>query len=279
MRSLLLPLVAAVVVAPTAPAQELRDYQVGRGRRSEQSLRAIIDFAAGDLFIRQSSDRSLFRMDLKYDPVRYQPIDSWDADRLTVRLGVDKRGDRDSWPRKDPLTQRAVIELSPDVDLTLEANLGATESSLELGGLRLEDLLLTTGASDTELRFSKPNKMLCRRAQVTTGAAAFVATNIGNAGCRAWLIEGGVGQVRLDLDGEWPEDARMQIRMTVGAIRLEAPRSLGIRITMDRFLASFSHAGFSRSGKTYLSENYDRATRKVDLDIETTLGNVKVEWK
>jgi hypothetical protein len=67
--------------------------------------------------------------------------------------------------------------------------------------------------------------------------------------------------------------------MTVGAVILEAPRDLGIRIALDRFLAGFESAGFNREGNTYVSDNFRTARRTVDLTIETTLGNVKVEWR
>jgi len=278
MKALLLLALALWVAAPVA-SQELREYQVGRGRRGETAMRAIVDFAAGDLFVRPSADRSLYAMDLSYDPTRYRPVDRWDPERGVIHLGVEKRDEGDPWPRKDPLAQRAVISLSPDIDLTLDANLGAAASSLELGGLRLVDLAVSTGASDTELRFSKPNEASCGRAQITTGAAAFTGKRLGNAGCRAWVIEGGVGAVRLDLTGDWPESSRMQITMAVGEIRLEIPRDLGIRITMDRFLSSFSQAGLSKRGNTYQSDNYGSATRKLDLDIDSTLGNVRIEWR
>ena len=261
-----------------AAAQTLRDFSVERGRRSETSLRAIVDFAAGELFIRPSTSNALYRLQLAYDADRYEPVGQYDATRGTVHLGVDKRPERKGVPR-DQLPQRAVVELSPDVDLTIEANLGAAESSLELGGLRIEDLAVSTGASRTEVRFSRANPGRCRQAQVTTGAAEFRVKQLGNSGCRRWTIEGGVGQVRLDLDGAWPEGAEVRVRMTVGAVVLEAPRDLGIRIELDRFLAAFERAGFRRDGNTYVSDNYRSARRTVDLTIETTLGNVKVEWR
>jgi predicted membrane protein len=114
---------------------------------------------------------------------------------------------------------------------------------------------------------------------VATGAAEFTVKQLGNSGCRRWTIEGGVGQVRLDLGGDWVESAQVRVRMTVGAVILEAPRDLGIRIELDRFLAGFESAGFSREGKLYVSDNFRTARRTVDLTVETTLGNVKVEWR
>jgi hypothetical protein len=261
-------------------AQTMRDFTVERARRSEPELRMIIDFAAGQLFLRPSPSGALYRMQLRYDAERYDPRGAYQAERGTVRLGLERnRSGGLRVGNRGQLAQRAVVEVTPDADLTLEANLGAAESSLELGGLRLEDLAIIAGASTTEIRFSRPNTVLCRRAQVSSGAAELRVTDLGNSGCRRWAIEGGVGQVRLDLGGAWPEAAEVDVRMTVGGVRLQIPSDLGVRLRLSRFLASFSPDRFTRSGRTYTSENYATARRKVDLVIETTLGSVAVEWR
>jgi hypothetical protein len=66
--------------------------------------------------------------------------------------------------------------------------------------------------------------------------------------------------------------------MTVGELALRLPRDVGIRIRMDRFLASFPSEGWTRQGTTYLSAGYARARRHVDIDLTSTLGGVTVEW-
>ena len=176
------------------------------------------------------------------------------------------------------LAQSALIELSPDVALRLEADLGASESTLELGGITLTDLELSTGASRTEVRFSRPTRGVCRTARLTTGAAELIVKGAGNAGCRRWEIEGGVGALTLDLSGAWPEDAQAAVSMTLGAVRIRAPSDLGVRLTLSRFLAGFDARGFLKRGRSYLSRNYDGAARHLDLEVSTTMGDINVEW-
>ena len=276
--------VVLVVIASVAPAigvaQDMRSFTVDRARRSESSLHTIIDLAAGTFFLRPAVSDALYRMDLRYDADRYTPVATYESDRSQVHLGVTKHKSGGSWVvNREQLAQSAVVELSPAVALTLEANLGASETSLELGGLKLEDLSLVTGASRTEVRFSRANAILCRRAVVTTGAAEFVVKDVGNSGCRRWDIGGGVGAVRLGLDGAWTAPARIELNMTLGGVTLEVPSDLGVRIRLNRFLASFSPARFTRDGNVYTSTNYDQARHHVDLNISTALGEVAVEWK
>ena len=51
-----------------------------------------------------------------------------------------------------------------------------------------------------------------------------------------------------------------------------------VRLTLDRFLASFEPAGLVRTGGAFQSPGYDRAERKLDIDVTTAVGGVKVEW-
>jgi hypothetical protein len=272
---------AALGLAAAAPAagQVVRDFRVERPHRGEPALRAVVDFAAGELFVRPAASGALYAMHLRYDTARVRPRTAWDPDRGIVHLGVERLPATAVRTGDPEAASLAVIDLSPAVELSLEARLGASASSLELGGLRLAELDVSTGASRTEIRFSRPATGACRRAQVTTGAAEVLIRQAGHAGCRRWTVEGGVGQVTLDLAGDWPGEARVAVRMTVGGVRLEAPRALGIRLRLSRFLASFSPEGFTREGNVYTSAGAATAARVVDVDVDATLGRLEVVWK
>jgi hypothetical protein len=66
--------------------------------------------------------------------------------------------------------------------------------------------------------------------------------------------------------------------MALGEVALRLPRQVGVRLTLDKFLATFDPEGFVRRGNTYLSPGYDRAARHLDLDITTAVGGVSVDW-
>src|SRR6185436_10047811 len=81
------------------------------------------------------------------------------------------------------LPQQALVELSATVDLTLDASIGAAESTLDLGGLRLSGLELKTGASRTTIDFATPTVGTCRLASISSGAGELSVTRAGNSGC------------------------------------------------------------------------------------------------
>jgi hypothetical protein len=66
--------------------------------------------------------------------------------------------------------------------------------------------------------------------------------------------------------------------MAIGGITLRLPRTAGVRITMDKFLSSFEPAGLVRRGDAFVSANYEKAERRLDLELATAMGGVEVEW-
>ena len=93
-----------------------------------------------------------------------------------------------------------------------------------------------------------------------------------------FALEGGMGKVTLDFAGAWTSSIAAEVKMAVGELTLRLPRKVGVRLTLDRFLASFDPAGLVRTGNAFESPGYARADRKLDLEVTTAVGGVKVEW-
>ena len=123
----------------------------------ETRLAARLDYAAGSLGIAAGTAGELYRMDLSYDEDRFVPLSDFDASSGSVVLGLRAAGDGGVRvvSRNQLQTGRRGYHLSP-VDLALDLTLGAAEADVELGGLRVTNLRLKTGASRTVIRFSKP---------------------------------------------------------------------------------------------------------------------------
>jgi hypothetical protein len=262
-----------------AQAQTMRPFSTFRQLHGETRLSARIEYGAGSLRLEPGQPGELYRMDLSYDEDRFVPTSDFDASSRSVVLGVQARGDGGVRViSRNQLQQTAGVAISPRVDLALDLTLGAVDADLELGGLRISDLALKTGASRTTVRFSRPNAIQCRRASFSAGAAEVEVLGLGNSRCEQIDYEGGVGQVLLDFSGASSTSARVRVKMAVGGITLRLPRKAGIRISMDKFLSSFEPAGLVRRGNAFISTNYEGAERRVDLDLTTAMGGVEVEW-
>ena len=279
MRRVLLSLLALALGASGTAAQSMRPFSTYRQWHGETRLDARLDYAAGALRLAAGRPNELYRMDVLYDGERYVPVSAFDAADGGVGLGLRASGEGGlRVVSRNQLRQTASVTFSPRSDLALAVTLGAVDGDLELGGLRLTDLRLEAGASRATVRFSQPNAARCRAATLTAGAAELSVLGLGNSRCDRVTFEGGVGRVTLDFGGTWTSSSHVAVKMALGEVALRLPRAVGVRITLDKFLASFEPQGMVRRGTSYLSPGYDQATRHLDIDVTTAIGGVTVDW-
>lgn len=270
---------ALLLWAAAVHAQTMRPFTTFRQTHGETRLAARLEYAAGSIRVAPGPVAELYRMDLSYDENRYVPVSDFDATSGAVVLGLRPAGEGGvRVVSRKQLRQVAAVSISPRVDLALDLTLGAADADVELGGLRITDLELKTGASRAVVRFSQPNPIRCRRADITAGAADVSVLGLGNSRCDEIEFQGGMGKVVLDFGGAWASSTRVEVRMAVGELTLRLPRRAGVRISMDKFLSSFESAGLVRRGDAFASPNYDRSQRHLDIDLTTAVGGVNVEW-
>lgn len=264
--------VAAAFCAPrSAEAQDWRTLTSKRQVTREDQLRVEIEFGAGSLKIEPSSAGSLYDARLRYDASSFEPIH-------TYRDGVLKLGVEGHTTRNIREGGRLDLGLGPSIPVALDLSFGAAEADLELGGLRIRSAAISTGASDTRLRFSEPNPERLTSLKLEAGAAAFRATGLGNARADRIEFEGGVGDVVLDFSGEWQGSTHVKVSMGVGALTLRIPEGVGVRIERNTFLMAFDPQGLIKRGKAYYSEDWEKSDRRLTIDLGGALGSIKVQW-
>ncbi len=279
MRRLALAALTLAAGATSVSAQSMRSFSTFRQLHGETRLEADLEYRAGGLRVAPGRTGELYRMSASYDEDRYFPASSYDAARGAVSLGLRPAGDGGLRViSRRQLRQDANVAFSPTVDLDLDLTLGAVQADIELGGLSLSALTMQAGASQAVIRFSSPNRSRCRAAEITAGAAELTVLGLGNSRCDRFELEGGMGKVTLDFGGAWTSSTEAEIKMAVGELTLRLPRNAGVRLTLDRFLASFDPAGLVRAGNGFQSPGYQRAQRRLDIRLTTAVGGVRVEW-
>jgi len=276
--ALALALVSGAGVA-ALPAQTIREFSATRQTHGETQLRATVDLAAGTLRLGPGQPGALYRMELDYDAERFTPISTYTAATGAIHLGVRRIGSAGlRVSNKRQLEQRATVVFSPDVDLVVEARLEAVNAEMELGDLHLVGARITNGGSRTVVRFSTPNRIRCSTASFRSGAAEFNVYGLGNARCNVVRFEGGIGAATLDFGGTWSTDVALEATMAAGNLTLRLPSRVGVRMTMDNFLALVSPEGFQRDGKAYVTPGYGEAEHHLDIALTTSLGKISIEW-
>lgn len=275
---------AALAGAGAGAAAQAQDYRTAtesRQRRGEDALVVNVQFGVGEFRLRPGPERVLYRMNLRYDARAFEPVSDYDADTRRLRVGVEGlnvRGNHINYP--DMPKQRLDLELSPAVPTELDLAFGAGATDIELGDLSLRQIDIKGGASETVVRFSRPNRIACERLTFQVGAIDLKTEKLGNARCRHIEFKGAAGDITLDFTGEWADgsDTRVEVAVGLGSVRLRFPEDLGIAVNVDRFLTSFDRSGLRRRGDRYYSANYDTAKTKIDLDVKAAMGSVEIEW-
>lgn len=265
---------AAGLLAAPLPAQSWRTLEVSRQLHDSAALSVSVHYAAGRLAVHATSAPLLYDMRLRYDAQRTEPVHAYSASRRTLSVGV-RRQDVRLPDDEDPAELR--LDLAERVPLDLSLELGATEADLDLSGLRVHDLSVTSGASEATLRFDTPNPERMRSLRLKVGAASLTATGLANANAPNIVVSAGVGGVELDLGGAWTQDIALALRVALGGVRIRVPSDVGVRVEARMALASFEHDGLVRRGGAYVSENWDSAPHKLVITSKATLGKLELD--
>lgn len=271
--------VAALLLVSAGPAaaQKWRTVNSSRQVWNEKQLDVRVDYAAGRLRVAPSESPLLYQVELRYDESVFTPVTEYSPEAGRLRVAV--RGQRDGIRMKNIGQEaRATLSLSPTVPLDLDMTFGAGEADLDLGGLSLRRLELSTGASETRVSFSAPNRTEAERIDLRAGVSDFRATGLGNANASRFTFEGGVGSTTLDFGGSWRRSASGSIHIGMGSLDLRFPRELGVKIVKSSFLTQFDSSGLVKRGDAYYSRNWDTAEHQLTLTIEAGMGSIDVRW-
>jgi len=256
-----------------AGAQDWRTLSRGQEYNGEKALKVDLEYGAGRLGIQPAAHGVLYRASIRYDADLFEPVLDFGSDAL--RIGI---GNGEIHGRRNMKGGSLDLRLGPQAPLDLDLKFGATEANLELGGLRVRNLKVSTGASATTLRFSKPNLDACQRAEIEVGAARLEAIGLGNLNARELEVNGGVGEVVLDFTGAWRNDVNAQVHMGLGSLTLRVPNGLGVSVQKDGILSGFDSQGLTKRGNVYYSDGFNRAGHKLAVKLDAAFGSIRVEW-
>ncbi|NNF13550.1 MAG: hypothetical protein HKN72_10010 [Gemmatimonadetes bacterium] len=275
MRRSLVAATAALLMVPLAvEGQNWKTVTMSQRLGGEDDLRVSVRYGAGLFSIRSAEGGLLYRMHLEYDEDRFEPVAEYTGNRLELGVETRRRGLDIDTDEAGELR----LELARGIPMDLDLEFGAVKAELDLGGLALTDLDLSTGASESDVDVSEPNPSRMETARFEVGAAEFTARNLGNLNADRIEVDAGVGSISLGLEGRWQRDAELDIGMGLGSLELRIPEGLGIRLRKKSFLTSLDSQGLVKRGDVYESLDWDRADRRVSIELDAAFGSVSVVW-
>ncbi len=162
----------------------------------------------------------------------------------------------------------------------LDVQFKGGEVTMELGGIPLKNFVLDSWAGETMIRFDDPNPEKMEYMKIDVNIGNVELERLGNANFVEGYIDGGIGEIKIDLTGEYqPGDHNLLIDMDIGGAEVVLPREAGIKLHVSKWpLVSVLDIDrkLRKRGKYYFSENYEDSEIKLLIKMNMGMGECKV---
>lgn len=272
---------AAIVTIPAA-SQGTRHEEISLG--NEREISVTIDVSFGTVIIEPGETNKVLVAD--FTAPRNEDSDEFhikysthgDRGNLVIKSKDRSRFWRDT--DDENIDDRVwTLRLSDAVPMDLRIELGAGKGELDLSGLKIRTLKISSGASSVEMFCDKPNPIGAESIVIESGVSKFTATNLANMNFEKLKFAGGVGSYKLDFGGKLRRNADARVEVGLGAITINIPRETHVQLLYDdSWFSSFDlEDGFTRrKSGVYETEDFRRSEPTLSIKVESGLGSVKV---
>lgn len=245
---------------------------------AEEPVSLKLAFAAGEISLRPGASRDLVEGEARWNVAQLEPEVTSSGNQVVLSSGraegftdfdfnFDFRFDEDTINHWDLALGSAPMDL--------EIAGGAFQGDIELGGLSLRSLEISSGASELDLAFSEPNQVGMERFDFNTGASSVELRGLANARFERMNFNGGAGGFTLDFSGDLTQDTEVTIDAALSDLEILVPADMNVRLQVEGALADVEvPSGFSRSGGAYLQEG---SGPTLTLSVEIGAGQVEVK--
>lgn len=175
--------------------------------------------------------------------------------------------------------RRVRVQCTENIPLSIELELGAGRGELDLTGLQIQELRISTGASKVRMWSNQPNPISADVVEIESGVSKFSAEGLSNLNFRRLKFDGGVGSYSLDFGGRLLRDCEVDIDVGLGAIVIDLPADVDARLNYDdNWFSQFNLIGdfYERRDGVFETADYGKGRHSITLTIDSGLGSVKV---
>lgn len=256
---------------PSLPAVDvktgpIREESIEVPAPSAESAQVTINFGAGNLNLAPGAENALIQGTATYNVEDLKPVIETNSNRVRLSTGELKIRGIPSFDNN----LKNVWELKlGDLPMNLSINAGAYQGRFELGGVPLQTLDVTDGASNVELSFSEPNPVEMSSLRYETGASDVTLTGLGNANFDNMIFRSGAGDYLLDFTGTLQRDAEAEVRSGISQVSLAVPEEMNVVVIFSGGLTNIDTTGnWQKSG----DEEYTHQGSGPTLTIRVEMG-------
>jgi hypothetical protein len=228
-------------------------------------------FGAGELKLQPGDQDYLVEGMVSYNVADFKPVVKLKDERVSIEQGSMEVRGIPAFSSKIYNTWDFKIGRAP-MDLTIQA--GGYQGNLELGGIEIQRLEISDGASDVELRFSEANPADMETFRYTTGASNLKIYGLSNANFSNMIFRSGAGNYTLDFSGDLKKDAQVQIESGLSNIMLIVPAGVNASLSYEGALTNLEVRGnWRKSGDAYVTGG---SGPQLKINIKMGAGNIEI---
>jgi len=142
---------------------------------------------------------------------------------------------------------RINIAIPSGTPFALEGRVGIGESIIELGGLAVQSVDLDLGTGAHALEFDEPTQAPMQSFALAGAIGELRVSGLGNASPQLVSIRHRIGEVNIDLRGEWQSDADVAIRCGIGECAVRVPADVAVEgLSTDVGVGEVDMSGLDR---------------------------------
>jgi hypothetical protein len=100
---------------------------------------------------------------------------------------------------------------------------------------------------------------------------------LGGTSTTAVDVEQGIGEMTIDLTGEWHSDLDVNIDGGIGEATIRVPEGVGVRVVADTGIGGISTLGFTRQGGAYVNAAYGESDTTIEIDVDAGIGSITIQ--
>jgi len=229
-------------------------------------------FGAGELTITNGDTDALIEGISTYNVVDFAPKITIDESVINISTGsLDING----IPNFQDKVENAWDLTLSDAPISLTVKAGAYVGDYQLGGLSLENLVITDGAAEVNLDFSQPNKIPMQSFRYETGASSVTLSNLANTNADTIIFQGGAGVFELDFSGILIKDINVFVETGLSTLTIVVPENTNTEISLEGGLTNVSTRGnWEISNHRY---SLDGEGPMITITVEMGAGNIVLE--
>lgn len=169
----------------------------------------------------------LLDVSIRYNVEKWKPVFEQQQNGYFIRqedafnfTGVPTETVRNTWD----------VKCNSEIPFDLKVEAGAYKGRYDFSGLRLQNLEITEGGSDSQIIFNALNPESMDKLVFRTGASNVEFYGLANANFSEMSFLGGAGNYTFDFSGELQKSVVVSIKSAVSAIKIVIPEGMTAQI-------------------------------------------------